>query len=163
MDLSTTPTRLQRATLIVVRLCLIVSLWQAPIPWVHCHGTDLRGIQSVVTAAELSHHLVAFHANSELGLVRVDNELGWHFHWILPCWGHAADQTPEDQPPAEECMTFDQAMVSLHNSSLDVAVGMDSYFDRLDISHVVTLPTTHAESAFSIHFSGREAQFVLRC
>lgn len=114
-------------------------------------------------ASELSHHLAAFHPNKDSWLARVESDLGWHFHWILPCWGHALDQTPEDQPPAEECMTFDQATVSANPSSLDIAIGLESYLDRLDPPQVVACPTTHAKSAFSIHFSGRDAQFILRC
>lgn len=163
MDLTATFSRLRHATLIVVRLSLILSLWQAPIPWVHCHGTDISIIQSVDAASELSNHLAAFHGNATHEFVPLDFDLGWHFHWILPCWGHALDQTPQDQPPSEECMTFDQVTVSANPSSLDLAAGMESFLDRVELVHVVVRPNTHAESAFSIHFSGRDAQFILRC
>jgi hypothetical protein len=75
--------RFNRVGGIIARLGLIVSLWQAPIPLFHCHGSSLGEIASPQSACELRHHLQAFHATSELNS---DEEFGWHCHWIVPSW-----------------------------------------------------------------------------
>ena len=61
-----------------MRVLIAVSLWHAPIPWVHSH--DLEGPQ-VDRLEVLSQHVAEFHA-SDLG--QAENRLNWHFHLVLP-------------------------------------------------------------------------------
>ena len=93
----------------VLRACLIVSLWQAPVPWIHSHETDSSQGTGLASTGDLVQHLALFHPATKIDSA---DELGWHLHWILPCWGHALDDTPDDEPPATEVMTFDQATIS---------------------------------------------------
>jgi hypothetical protein len=67
------------------RLACIVSLWQAPVPWVHCHAA----------VADLPHHLAAFHQQADEFTV-----LDWHWHASLPPWGQSesGDETPASPP-----------------------------------------------------------------
>ena len=54
------------------RLALLVSLWHAPVPWVHRHHPT----------ADLPVHLATHHAHDP-GVAG-----GWHMHCELPLWGH---------------------------------------------------------------------------
>ena len=130
MKINDNSSRLHVAFLVAARLCLIVSLWQAPIPWLHCHGTNLGQLTSIASALELSSHLDTFHHYVKADL---DDDLGWHFHWILPCWSHALDDTPDDELPSEVVVAFDQATISpivSHFSSGPVAAGNVSAFEN---------------------------------
>jgi hypothetical protein len=57
---------------------LVLSLWHAPIPWVHAH--DLEG-PAVERREMLSQHVAEFHAR-ELSLG--EQRLEWHAHLVLP-------------------------------------------------------------------------------
>lgn len=59
------------------RLCLIVSLWHAPLPMIHAHGSDIEDAFSPSAAVE---HLNKHHLD-----VPVDSheEFGWHVHLVL--------------------------------------------------------------------------------
>lgn len=79
----------------LLHAALLLSLWNAPIPWVHFHGT--LG-EARCGASSLSRHLARFHA-----AVRPLDEagFGWHVHYILP-WcvsddgPHPAQGGPDD-------------------------------------------------------------------
>lgn len=92
--------RTARIFSVVGRLCLVVSLWQGPLPWLHCHGTKLTEISSAVTASNLRLHLASFHRNEE-------EELGWHFHWVLPCWNHFFEKNCQHDSPSRESVSLD--------------------------------------------------------
>jgi hypothetical protein len=59
-------------------VALVLSLWHAPIPWVHVH--DLEGPQ-VERLQLLSQHVADFHAR-DLGQGAA--RLAWHAHLVLP-------------------------------------------------------------------------------
>jgi hypothetical protein len=61
-----------------LRVVLVLSLWHAPIPWVHAH--DLDGPE-VAKRAMLSQHIAEFHSH-EVGLGA--EHLEWHVHLVLP-------------------------------------------------------------------------------
>jgi hypothetical protein len=107
--------RLRRTALIVVRLGLIVSLWQAPIPWLHSHGTDIAQIAPATNATELATHLAIFHDDVAPGS---EHDFGWHWHWVLPSWSHALDDTPDDERPSEEAVAFDTSTAAPSKSLL---------------------------------------------
>src|SRR5690606_12773720 len=84
-SLPSTTSRLGR----LVRLMLLVSVWQAPIPWIHAHATD----DSARLDQRLAYHLEQFHPN-----LRADGmaEAGWHLHFGLPfeLLGEPSEETP---------------------------------------------------------------------
>jgi hypothetical protein len=61
-----------------LRVAIVVSLWHAPIPWVHVH--ELEG-PTVDRLALLSQHVSEFHARDVGGDA---GPLDWHMHVILP-------------------------------------------------------------------------------
>ena len=75
------------------RLACIVSLWQAPVPWVHIHAAEV----------DLQEHLAAFHSH-------VDEfaTLGWHWHAVLPPWGQT--EPTGDAPDATLRVQFATAI-----------------------------------------------------
>ena len=62
----------------VLCVALALSLWHAPIPWVHVH--DLEGPE-VERLQLLSQHVAEFHAR-DLG--QGGGRLAWHAHLVLP-------------------------------------------------------------------------------
>jgi hypothetical protein len=80
----------------MVRTLLLLSLWHAPIPWLHAH--DLSG-PSVEHRAALHRHVDEFHAAE---LEHGEAHLGLHAHFILP-WGHGHDpqHAPNGSDPAD--------------------------------------------------------------
>lgn len=60
------------------RLLLVLSLWHAPIPWIHAH--DVQG-PDVDSRTLLSEHVAEFHARE---LAEGRQRLDWHAHLILP-------------------------------------------------------------------------------
>ncbi len=75
------------------RLACIVSLWQAPVPWVHTHAAEV----------DLQEHLAAFHANADEFSTR-----GWHWHAVLPPWGQT--EPAGDAPDATLRVQFVSAI-----------------------------------------------------
>ena len=70
---------------------VVLSLWHAPIPWVHAH--DLEGPR-VEQLQILSRHVAEFHARE---LSRGQTHLDWHVHLVLPwCMVHH-DSCPDDK------------------------------------------------------------------
>ena len=96
-------------TRFVARLCLIVSLWQAPIPFVHSHGSDMSQTPAPITTSDLRVHLSMFHPGWDQS---PRQDFGWHCHWILPFWGRDSEERPNDDPPTQPPMGFDVATVS---------------------------------------------------
>src|SRR5436190_15874990 len=76
----------QTATGRVLRVVMVLSLWHAPIPWIHVH--EFEGPQ-VERLDSLSRHIAAFHAHElNKGRPSVD----WHAHLVLPwCMNHQHD------------------------------------------------------------------------
>ena len=67
----------------VLRVVMVLSLWHAPIPWVHVH--EIEGPQ-VERLGALSQHVARFHARE---LSRSGARLDWHSHLVLPwCMTH---------------------------------------------------------------------------
>lgn len=91
-----------------MRICLIVSLWQAPVPWLHRHGTTASKITSAAAACELSNHLAAFHADCAW---KLDEDFGWHCHWILPSWMSGIEKSSDGRRPIEELCSIDLVSV----------------------------------------------------
>ena len=75
----------------VLRVVMVLSLWHAPIPWVHVH--ELEGPQ-VERLELLSQHVADFHARE---LSWGGTCLDWHSHLVLPwCLSHQHDCPADD-------------------------------------------------------------------
>ncbi|HTI51974.1 MAG TPA: hypothetical protein VL475_13515 [Planctomycetaceae bacterium] len=84
----------------MVRALLLLSLWHAPIPWVHAH--DLAG-PSVDHVASLHRHVDAFHARD---IEHGEFHLDLHAHLVLP-WSH--DRQPLHGPGGPELPDSDDS------------------------------------------------------
>ncbi len=93
-------------SLMIVRLCFVLSLWQGPVPWLHCHESEFASPASNV---ELRHHLAIFHDGAVLDQ---DHDFGWHFHWILPNWSQVFHASSHDEQPAKDLASLDSIVVS---------------------------------------------------
>jgi hypothetical protein len=92
---------------IVSRLVLVVSLWQAPVPWIHSHDTNVADDASPLSTCEFAEHLHAFHG---LSAVNSNVEFGWHCHWILPPWMHAVDENGKDDGHSQDSSTVNSVL-----------------------------------------------------
>ena len=67
----------------MLRVALVLSLWHAPIPWLHAHDLDGPLVEHLES---LSQHVAEFHA-VELGAG--EQHLEWHLHLVLQwCLNH---------------------------------------------------------------------------
>lgn len=80
---------MRRAVLATLRLACILSLWHAPVPWMHIHSDD---------DVDLASHLRHFH--SEPSTVPHEESLGWHWHLALPLWGQTPSSMSEEDEPS---------------------------------------------------------------
>ncbi len=79
----------KRALVVMMRLACVLSLWHAPIPWVHVHAAH---------SAELTKHIEHFHPDL---ITHLENEsVGWHWHAVLPPWGRAPSSNGDDEEPS---------------------------------------------------------------
>lgn len=61
------------------RLCLVLSLWHAPVPWIHIHRAEAS---DALAKSRLTNHLLRRHAVGD----EIERETGWHWHLVLPRW-----------------------------------------------------------------------------
>jgi hypothetical protein len=61
-----------------LRVVLALSLWHAPIPWVHAHEIDGPDVDHLQV---LSRHVAEFHSRE---LNQGEKKLDWHMHLVLP-------------------------------------------------------------------------------
>jgi hypothetical protein len=91
--------RIIRRVSAALRLSVVLSLWHAPIPWIHAH--DLEGPE-VDRLPLLARHVNEFHGRE---VTRGQHHLDWHLHLVLP-WSLVHDTScPEDghpQPGSDE-------------------------------------------------------------
>ena len=85
----TPPSAKKRGLSVIGRLLLVLSLWHAPMPMLHAHGTDLADLAS---AGKFVDHLTEYHPDSALNS-HID--FGWHWHLVPPvkhCQGDGSDE-----------------------------------------------------------------------
>jgi hypothetical protein len=76
-----------------LRVVLALSLWHAPIPWVHAHEIDGPDVDHSLV---LSRHVAEFHSRE---LSRGEKRLDWHMHLVLPwCLVHHLPCPDQQQP-----------------------------------------------------------------
>lgn len=93
---------------ILLRCLLIVSLWQAPLPVWHSHGTLADG--PAESRGWLARHLESHHAAAD----PCDSQLfGWHLHFDVP----TSDSEPSEAPgpsarlPAPSVVVIERAQM----------------------------------------------------
>jgi hypothetical protein len=110
-----TPARQRRTRArLALHAVLIVSLWHAPVPWVHFH--DLESPQ-VAQSEELSNHVFEFHSHDLLvGL----KSLSWHAHLVLPWSLHPHSRQPDDEEdgsrPESDCVVSNAGSGNLNHA-----------------------------------------------
>jgi hypothetical protein len=80
----------------------MLSVWHAPVPWVHLHETSGP---TVAYDVQLQRHLGEFHPH--LAAETQPASLGWHVHLVLP-WqcGHKGDCDPrQTQHGTPDCIS----------------------------------------------------------
>ena len=82
-----------RGLAVLGRLCLIVSLWQAPVPMFHSHGSDVG--EAASSAAEIEH---LSEQHSEVP-VNSHVDFGWHVHFVLLASPHVEEPYDQDGQP----------------------------------------------------------------
>ena len=102
---------MSRGLSVVGRMCLIVSLWHAPVPMIHSHGSDID--ESPIAAAAVE-HLTEYHASVP---VNSHVDFGWHVHLVLltdPVANEPCDEDGQsDRAPFYDPFIAAQANVSL--------------------------------------------------
>jgi hypothetical protein len=112
-------TSLQKA----VALCLMVSLWPAPVPWVHSHDVH-------ASEPRLASHLTEYHAHDG-----ADSHEGWHLHFAY-LWRLADDpqspEEPQEPPPCQRPVTPATASPAILTAAPPTAAFLsDVVFDPL--------------------------------
>jgi len=86
----------------MLRVVIVLSLWHAPIPWVHVHEFEGPQVERLVT---LSQHIAEFHARD---LVCGTASAEWHSHLVLPwCLNHQHNCPADDErdPGSDDILT----------------------------------------------------------
>jgi hypothetical protein len=94
-----------------LRLAVVVSLWHAPIPWLHIH--EMEG-PSVDRLALLAQHIAEFHGRDSGQPVA---SLDWHMHVILP-WDLIHHAPCQDQERHQNSADDDYAGLSASGFAL---------------------------------------------
>jgi hypothetical protein len=77
---------------LLLRCCLLLAIWQGPLPWCHCHGV-LRADESPSTVT-LAAHLQSFHRV----VTPYAETTGWHWHFLPD----PADPDSTDAPDRDD-------------------------------------------------------------
>jgi hypothetical protein len=91
----------QTATGRLLRVVMVLSLWHAPIPWIHVHEFEGPQVQRLDS---LSRHIAAFHSHE---LKKESPPPDWHAHLVLPwCMSHQHDCPADDErdPAADDIL-----------------------------------------------------------
>lgn len=78
----------------ILRCLLVTAAWQAPLPFLHCHGT--LATSTVAGSPWLAEHLRTHHADVD---PHSPHLFGWHLHFGVP----ESDDTPADAPVPRRC------------------------------------------------------------
>ena len=82
-----------RGLSVLGRLCLMASLWHAPVPMIHSHGSDIDESPGASAAVE---HLTEYHSGVP---VNSHADFGWHIHLVLLADPVADEPCDEDGQP----------------------------------------------------------------
>ena len=103
-------TQLHWTARIVIRACLLLSLWNVPLPWLHKHCS--YGAAEKVVGNTLPAHLQQFHADKEV------SEEGWHLHFVYLGAEHSSDPQQQNLPLQNYFLTGESATSLTAGNSL---------------------------------------------
>jgi hypothetical protein len=140
----------------LLRVLLVLSLWHAPIPWVHAH--DLDG-PDVARLQMLSQHIAAFHTREiDLGQQRLE----WHVHFVLPwCMIHH-HPGPDDEhgPDADDFIGGSKVCAAGMNSGETIGAPTTRAFLAWNLAcDLVAISVAVDGPGFSIRESASARQF----
>jgi len=122
----------------MLRLCLIVSMWNGPLPWLEAHGSLAH---SEELNSHLAQHLSQFHPTADLFQSAA---FDWHLHFFFP--GNAPTEAPApEQPQPAAPLTISGVRVGDLTSEWNLAPSAP-----LPLLAVLDVPSTspqHASSA----------------
>lgn len=101
----------------MIRTCLLLSLWNLPLPWIHQH--ELHPEKAAVNYW-LSSHLDQYHAGAE------SQEWGWHLHFVY-LGGECSNDPLKKKFPPQHYVIMGESADSLPASS-SVASTLDRSF-----------------------------------
>lgn len=92
----------------ILRAVMILSMWQAPIPFLHCHSLRAEDASGDATMRQ---HLVRFHRDA---LRHPGLRLGWHVHFDLPAefFGFPDDDAGSPTKSRNDSARFERATVA---------------------------------------------------
>lgn len=135
------PRRLQYWGSVVLRIVLLISVWQGPIPWFHCHG-------SLAAANEvqpwLVKHLRSHHATFSLF---ADIDFGWHCHVDLPT--SASEDKPNESPKPRVVISSSETLTPV---SVSGDIPPSSRFIRLPTKTLGISPPGLTTAGVNQHF-----------
>jgi hypothetical protein len=143
---------IHRAAVVAFHICLLVSLWRAPVPWFHSHDSLGRATTTIHFWQE---HLQHFHTRHG-----VANDLGWHLHFVWP-W-ELADRHEDGQCPGgiPHSLRVETARVA---GWVSVAVSCELDHQRVvAIQPAVVAPRDGPHSIRSSHSEGLPISLVCR-
>jgi hypothetical protein len=134
---------ISRGLSVLGRLCLMASLWHAPVPMIHSHGSDIDESPGASAAVEhLSEHHVGIPVNSHA-------DFGWHVHFVMPADPVADEPFDEDgQPdraPFYNPFVASQAATSLTMACSDWQSPSHWYMPRIDRPMLVVAQASHSQ------------------
>lgn len=99
---------------LVLHGLLLLTTWQGPVPWCHCHGTlaNSPGVASSLLAEHLRTHHCSLDPFANI-------LLGWHLHLDIP--GTAGEQPAEKVPPQPELLPVISPVDSVNSSIAQAA------------------------------------------
>ena len=155
----------QVARVVVLTVLALLSVWRAPLPWIHQH-VGLSGV--TVEQAGLIEHLGCSHVEN-----LESDWFGWHFHWVLP--GHTTDEDcPRSGNHGSQSTVMDEfgvqsshvdllSRMAAHATSFQ-CLGTDEFVSklaRLELSS--TVPAHSFLQTFAAAVPLRAMTGVLRC
>lgn len=75
---------------IMIRACLLLSLWNLPLPWIHNHSSYNAAETAI---GSLPVHLEQFHQGKQAP------QEGWHLHFVYLGAEHSSDPLKQKFPP----------------------------------------------------------------
>lgn len=155
----------QVARVVVLTVLALLSVWRAPLPWIHQH-VGLSG--ATVEQPSLIEHLGTSHVEN-----LESDWFGWHFHWVLP--GHTSDEDcPRNGNHGSQSTVMDEFGVQSSHVELLTRMaalatsfdsfGMDEFVSELSLLELSsTVPAHSFLQTFAAAVPLRAMTGVLRC